>query len=206
MAKCIRKPVRVGLVGEDDQDHDYSAIKALLERQYGDRIQCVQLGRRLKGDKLATKNKKACDILEADFVKALRPVIVVYSRDLDSAPTNTTKLSARQQEFDHFNTDAFARRGILLLHIFGLEALIMADISAFNKRYNVNYRPPQADAMRIDKPKDKLKNATDHRYEEAHAALILAEADYDCLLKHCRYFADFDAAFSARLAAPRPQP
>ena len=58
MAKRTQKRVRVGLVGEDDQDHDYGAIKVLLENQYGERIQCVQLGRRLTGDKLAIKTRR----------------------------------------------------------------------------------------------------------------------------------------------------
>ena len=128
----------------------------------------------------------------------------MYSRDLDSAPTDAAKRRERQKEFDRFNVEAFEQRGLLLLHIFELEALIMADITAFNKRYNVRYRPPQADAMRIAEPKDKLKAATDHRYHESHAALVLEEADYRLLLDGCAYFRDFDVAFSARLAAPRP--
>lgn len=193
-----KKLIRVGIVGEDKQDHDYTAIKALLEKQYGGLIQCIQLGRRIEGDQLAARNEKAIKVLGTEF-EAERPDIVVYSRDLDALPTDAAKKKKRQQEFDHFNAKAFSRCGLLLLHIFELEALIMADIEAFNKRYNVKYRPAQADAMRIENPKGKLKAATNHRYHESHAAPILKAADYNKLLTGCAYFKAFDDAFRQRL-------
>ena len=196
----VARKILVGLVGEND--NDTAALTALLLPRFGDGVQFVRLGRRITGDQLANKNDKARKVLEADFAKA-NVQLVVVSRDLDALAADAKKVAARQQEFEHFNQHAFGGCGLLLLHIYELEALIAAEPTEFNRRYNVAYKP-KGNVMHLERPKDKLKSVTGHRYHEAHAALLLEKADYDALLARCGYFAAFDGDFSARLAVPRP--
>jgi hypothetical protein len=62
-----------------------------------------------------------------------------------------------------------------------------------------------ADVMTIEKPVELLKAATQQhgkqQYVEGHCGDLLARADYDMLLRNCRYFRAFDADFAARLPA-----
>ena len=193
--------LKVGLVGENP--HDTDALKVLLERQYGGRIQCVALGRRITGDKLADKSAHFLKILAAAYLKA-RPDIVIISRDLDALESDAAKRAARQQEFDRFNPHV-GGNALFLLHIYELEALIATQPQVVRDYYQVTYNP-QSDVMRIEDPKGKLRTATQKSkrkppYEPAHAAELLEKANYEHLLKRCRYFATFDALFRDRLTA-----
>lgn len=189
-------PVRVGLVGEDP--NDTNALIALLERQYAGRIVFIKLGKRLRGDQLETDKARA---LISDDFQEKAPHFVVVMRDLDSNAADTHKRAGREAWFTALNQE-LAGRGLFLLHIYELEALIAAHPEVFNAHYGAAYRP-QTDVMRILEPKEKLREATRKCrtiYEPEHAAALFAKIDYARLLTRCRYFREFDQAFAARLA------
>ncbi len=93
---------------------------------------------------------------------------------------------------------------LLLLNIYSIEALIAADIASFNAHYGAHC-VVAADVMTIEKSVELLKVATQQhgkqQYVEGHCGDLLARADYDMLLRNCRYFRAFDADFAARLPA-----
>ncbi len=199
MAK--RAKIRIGLLGESP--NDTAAIRALLAPQYEQVATFFPILDGLTGGTLdSAKVLRALPLACANR----SPDVVVVIRDLDGDENNLAQLRDRQAYFDHVNS-AVGGIGLYLLHIQQLEALIAADAATFNQHYGARYRP-QADVMRINGPKTELRRATHScrvQYHEAHSPLLLGKVRYNLLSKHCRYFKDFDVAFSARLADPKPR-
>ncbi len=200
MAK--REKMRIGLLGESP--NDTAAMRALLTPQYEQVATFFPLLDGLTGGTL-----DSAKVLRALPLACARrsPDVIVVIRDLDADESTLAQLRERQAYFERVDM-AVNGIGLYLLHIQQLEALIAADAKTFNQHYGARYRP-QNDVMRINKPKAELRQATARckmQYEESHSPALLGKADYTLLLNRCRYFAAFDAAFAARLAAPRPRP
>ena len=200
MAKQRKSRFRVGLLGESP--NDTKAIAAVLQPRYGQRVEFFTLLRNITGDMLE----------DAETFRNLRkeyeweqPNLVVVIRDLDGLDSKGTKWRQRQKYFRRVNK-AVNQRGVYLLNIYELEALICADIVEFNRKYGCQCAPP-ADPMALPEPKEWLMAATEPgqpRYVEAHSPELLAKAKYETLLVNCRYFRAFDAEFSQRLPAVAP--
>lgn len=196
----VQSPIKVGLVGEDPNDAD--AIKALLVAKFKSRpVQFIKLGERImKGNQLDTE--KARKIIGDDF-RVRRPDFVVVTRDLDALESNTAQRAKRDKWFDLLNEQALASKGLFLLHIYELEALIAAHPEVFNHHYGAKYTPP-GDVMHIEDPKGKLRDATRKCrsvYHPNHSPELLGKVSYDRLVERCRYFKAFDKLFTARLDA-----
>lgn len=129
-----------------------------------------------------------------------KPNLVVVIRDLDGLETKGLKWQQRQKYFRKVAA-VVEQKSLPLLHIYEIEALICADIAAFNARFTCACAQP-ADPMALPEPKEWLKAATAPglpTYSVGDCAPLLAAVNYDTVLANCRYFAAFDQEFSSRL-------
>ena len=195
MAKQAQRRFRVGLLGESP--NDTKAIEALLKPRYGQRVEFFTLLRNVNGDMLEDAETFRNLRKEYEWEK---PNLVVVIRDLDGVQTRGAKWRQRKKYFR--NVDAVVeQKSLPLLNIYEIEALICADISAFNKKFGCAC-PQPADPMAIIEPKEWLKNATapgQPTYSVGHCTHLLGQVRYEAVLANCRYFAAFDKAFAARL-------
>jgi hypothetical protein len=196
MAK--REPLfSIGLVGESPNDTD--ALATLLNQQYPGRFTVTQLVKKQTGDRL---NSTKTHLLLAAAYKAKQPRLVIYIRDLDALASNAAKWRERHEEFEKIKK-IVGEEALFLLHVYQFEALILADIAAFNRQYKVVY-PVKGDPTMVENPKKKLISATDkpkaaRQYHPNHSAEMAAKLDYAKLVKTCGYFRNFDTALTAKL-------
>jgi len=188
--------IKVGLVGEDP--NDTLSIKNLLEKRYSQRVQFIQLVRGIKAYNLdAGKIKRTLPIEFADK----KCKWIVFIRDLDALKSNIEELDKRIKWFKEL--DALVKnKGILLLNIWELEALILGDITTFNKEYKINYRFTGNPTTQKE-PKEILKRKTFHSYKqfkESHCPDIFKLLDIDLVEKNCSCFKDFIDEFDKKIA------
>lgn len=201
MAKTIQKPLfRVGLLGESP--NDTKAVAKLLTPRYGAQVEFITLIDNVTGDNLETQG--AFRQLRREY-QLERPSLVLVIRDLDALEMkrNRVKYRSRYRYFRKVNRQVNGR-ALYLLSIYTIEALVAAHIESFNAYYGCQCEI-DGDVMKIEKPIEVLRAATkncEKQYLEGHCGDLLARADYDTLLRNCRYFRAFDAAFAARLPAP----
>ena len=196
MAKKQRQPFRVGLLGESP--NDTKAMIALLKPRYGKQVDFFILLDHITGDMLEAAETFRNLHKECEFEK---PDLVLIIRDLDGLETKGPKWRLRQAYFRKVATAVGKKKSLPLLHIYKIEALICADISAFNKKFVCSCEVA-VDPMAIPEPKEWLMAATapgQPRYLEGHCAELFAKARYDTVLANCRYFAAFDREFSQRI-------
>ena len=193
--QAVEKPFVVGLLGESP--NDTASVAALLGPRYGGRVQFTVISPEITGSQL--DNPKFQHIIRMNY-RFKKPDLVVVTRDLDAPETDREQKLKRQEFFRKINL-GLERRGIYLLNIHAIEALIIADIRVFNSRYKCVCEVP-ADPMTIADPVTFLKSATPTgkpHYDEGHCADLLGQVDYETVRTNCRYFVDFDNEFAARL-------
>lgn len=187
----------VGLLGESP--NDTNSLQALLGKRYGERVRFVIISPEITGTQLDSPKLQKIVINNYRFKK---PDLIVVIRDLDAPESDRQKRLERLLFFRKMNR-GFEQKSVFLLNVQAMEALVAADIAPFNRKYGCAC-PVPADPMTIADPAKFLKEATARcrkHYDEGHCAELLAEADYDRLVANCRYFADFDQQFRARISA-----
>ncbi|MFI5136211.1 MAG: DUF4276 family protein [Sphingobacteriales bacterium] len=188
--------IKIGLVGEDP--NDTLSIKNLLEKKYSKQVQFFQLFRGTKGNHLdAPKIKKSLPIEFAD--KEFN--FVIFIRDLDAFKSEEKKLQKRIEWFKGLN-DVIDKKGILLLNIWELEALILGDFDAFKKAYNIKHKF-KGDPMLQKEPKELLKRLTskaNKQFKESHCPDLFKHLDIDVIEKNCSCFKDFIQEFEIKIA------
>ncbi|MCU0391991.1 MAG: hypothetical protein MUE81_12800, partial [Thermoflexibacter sp.] len=123
--------------------------------------------------------------------------IVIFSIDLDDLETVGTKIRQKQEWFAKFDS---LGKNLLLLHIFEMEALILADIATFNQIFKTQIKFV-ADPMRKEKPKEFLETKTrknTKQFSEKENPVIFAQLNFE-KLKKCRYFEEFLKDFSKKI-------
>ena len=184
-----------GLVGE--APNDTRAIQNLLGRRYR-HLSFVTLLNRINGSML--DNKKAINQLLSVEFEEQKPDIVIFIRDLDSHEKDKKKLQEREDIFIHSNRKV-SNTGIFLLNIYEIEALILADISTFNKKYNCNIEMFE-DVMKVPDPKGVLLKATRgtiDRFNVSHNPDLFKLLNFDTVKQNCRYFSTFIEKFDKAL-------
>ncbi len=129
-----------------------------------------------------------------------KPDIVIFIRDLDALQNDVVQLEIRKQYFRDSNA-VVNKKGIYLLNIFEIEALLLADIDCFNKVYDSNLLKV-SDPMQIEEPKEYLKLATRKRiyaYNESHNPDLFSHLNFDTLIADCKYFSNFINRFNTLL-------
>jgi len=186
--------VRVGLVGEDP--NDTTSIKNLLEKRYKGKVHFHSLVKGIKGCQLdSPKIKKSLPIEFEDRDCKF----IVYVRDLDAFKSQTDKLEAKKKWFKELDAEV-NNKGLLLLNIWELEALIFGDIDTFNKVYNIKHKFP-GDPTLIKDPKEELKRLTSKskKYKESHCPDLFKQLNIDEVEKNCSCFKEFIKEFDAKL-------
>lgn len=175
--------IKIGLVGEAPSD--VSSIKNLLEKRYSsDKFDFFFLLQNFNGSNLDSPKTKRFLRIEYERHK---PEIVIFIRDLDSILPNRTKLYERKNYFTASNR-VVDKKGIPLLHIYEIEALILQDIETFNILYNKSI-PEFVDVMQIAEPKEVLRRYC-KEYSVTENEKIFSRLNFERLLK-CSYFERF---------------
>lgn len=194
-SNAVQPDFVVGLLGESPNDTD--SLRALLGRRYGEQLRFVIISPEITGTQL--DSPKFQHIVRANY-RFQKPNLIVMTRDLDAPATDRRKRVERLLFFRKLNK-GFEQKGVFLLHVEAMEALIAADTRPFDKRYGCTCAVP-ADPTTIANPAQFLKDATascKEHYNEGHCASLLAEVEYDKLLQYCQYFASFDQEFKRRI-------
>ena len=179
--------IKVGLIGEDP--NDTQAIKNLISQKFGDRLSFKHLIKNRKGYQL--DNKRVQDALKIEF-ENYQPRIVLFIRDADGCANETEKKDKVLNWFLKLNP-VVNQRGILLMNIYELEALILADIETFNKIYNINIKI-RKNVMFQEEPKEFLKLKTKNckkKYFESDCPELFKSLRFDSIYNNCKYFSDF---------------
>lgn len=181
--------MKIGLVGE--APNDTQSIKNLLEKRYlRNKYEFVFMLDRINGSQLDSGKTKR--LLEIEY-KDKKPALVIFIRDLDSSD----KKEDRKKYFTSSN-NAVGKKGIPLLHIYEIEALILTDVVTFNTKYGSKLEEVE-NVMKIEAPKEYLKKAS-KKYSESHNADIFKLIDFDKTL-NCDYFKQFIEKLDAILTS-----
>lgn len=181
--------MKIGLVGE--APNDTAAIQNLLSKNENYKnFEFATLLRDINGSML-DNNKTFRRILRIEY-ETQKPDLIIFIRDLDALETDRDAKLKRQEMFNYSN-NIVDKKGIFLLNIYEIEALIFADIDAFNKEYGCSILPVY-DPMGIIEPKEKLIKATRKSiklYSETHNSKIFHLLNFDTVKTNCRYFDAF---------------
>lgn len=184
---------RVGIIGENPEN-DSKPVKILLEKEYAEKdVHFFVMLKKFRGSQLDGKNgrpsQKAIRVLRQEF-RVEKPQFVIYIRDLDGLPSEKKKIEVKENWFKLLDKEAANDKGIFLLNIYELEALILADISTFNRLYGVNIAF-RKNPMYQSGPKEFLINGTlkspKRQYQESHAADIFEQLDIEKIKNHQQY-------------------
>lgn len=185
--------MKIGLVGE--APNDTQSIKNLLEKRYlplsYNFVFMLQISNGSQLDSNKTKR-----LLEIEY-KTQKPDYVIFIRDLDSILPNKHKLDDRKEYFRTSNK-RINGKGIFLLNIYEIEALILTDIATFNLKYNTKLLDIE-NVMSIHEPKEYLKKAS-KKYSESHNAAIFELLDFNKTL-NCQYFKQFINKFDKTISS-----
>ncbi len=180
---------KIGLFGESPYDTD--AICNLLTRPYAGRFSFVKLLRRISSEDLGSIGKmKRILKVEVSSRTDISAIIVVL--DLDSDAQNQEALREKKSWFEKLN-GFFPQRGLLLLNIYELEALILADIDSFNRLFRVNIKY-NGDPMAQKDPKEFLEHQTrrsQRKFTVSENPEIFKHLNFEQVKQKCRYFKEF---------------
>lgn len=185
--------MKIGLVGE--APHDTNSIFNLLSKQPEFvAVDFIALINNLHGSLL--DNQKTKHILRKQFENE-KPNIVIFIRDLDGTLANNNTYDIRMEYFKNFNS-IVDRKGLFLLHIYEIEALIISDLPTFNSLYNCNVIYDN-DPMKLVMPKEFLKTNC-KKYTETSNPEIFKQLVFETLLQKCKYFEEFILKFQKAVA------
>jgi len=188
--------MKIGLVGE--APNDTTAIKNLLSRHY-QHLDFVTLLNRINGSML--DNRKTIRRLLRIEYEDHAPDIIIFIRDLDGLE-NDVKAKRKRQEIFSYSNRIVDKIGVSLLNIFELEALILADINAFNDHYGTEISE-FSDPMLVSMPKEILIEATRstrNKFEESHNPELFGLLNFVVVKRNCRYFSRFIGKFERAIS------
>lgn len=181
--------MKIGLIGESP--NDTASVANLLSKKYKE-ISFLTLLDNVRGGQL--DDTKIKHFLRKEY-EILKPNIIIFIRDLDGLKSDRHQLQIRKQYFTEFNS-VVDKKGIYLLNIYEIEALILSDIDTFNKEYNTQIESIE-NVMEIVEPKEFLKKFA-KGYLETHNAKIFQQLNFQQVLG-CAYFKEFILNFNELL-------
>ncbi|MFD1255725.1 DUF4276 family protein [Mucilaginibacter terrae] len=183
--------MRIGLVGE--APHDTNCIGVLLNQLYPD-IEFFPLINQIRGSQLDCPQPTK-RLLRVEF-KFEKPDLVIFIRDLDGLAHETDKIDQKKAYYAEYRT-VVDNRAILLLNIYEIEALILADMEKFGVMYNCEV-PAVADPSAIKEPKEYLKQLS-RKYSESHNLQVFQSLNIEAVAANCNYFSRFLKDFKTRV-------
>lgn len=189
----------IGLIGESP--NDTQSLENLLSKKYP-KLKFKELIRNITGSNLdhISTNEKNKKLLEAEL-KGKKYELIIYTRDLDALENNKQFLRQKNKIFRELNS-LIQNKGIFLLNIYEIEALIWADINSINIRYSLNIIF-SSDPMKLEEPKEALKKHLNW-FTENDTPKIFSHLDINNIIKNCRYFKQFISDFDKRLSLLKP--
>jgi hypothetical protein len=187
----------IGLIGEDP--NDTISVKNLLLQKHPTGLVFKQLLKNRRGYQLDNARVEAS--LKIEF-EEVNPHFVLFIRDVDGLPSEAAKIKKVDDWFKKLNS-VVNGKGILLMNIYELEALILADIKTFSKHYNL--KPALSytkNVMYQQEPKEFLMLKTTKaksQYQESHCPKIFEQLNFENVLLNCTYFRDFYADFKKKV-------
>lgn len=181
--------IKVGLIGESP--YDTEAIHNLLSKYYKNSFQFVKLLKRVTGNELESLGKMK-RLLSAEVKNEADLSYIIYIRDLDALEDNREAVLKRTEWFNKVKATVDTK-SIFLLNIVELEALILADIQSFNKKYKTNIKF-NGDPMRKTYPKEFLMQQTRNnkkQFKESDNPELFKVLNIDIVKSRCRYFQAF---------------
>ena len=184
--------MNIGLVGE--APNDTVSIQNLLEKKYDkEKFIFFSMLDRISGSHLDSQKVKR--FLRIEF-ELKNPDIVVFIRDLDSTSIKGKNMVLRKSYFTSSNS-VVNKKGVYLLHIYEIEALILSDIEVFNRIYEVDVSEI-SNPMLIEEPKEFLKSKS-NKYCESDNPGVFEQIRIEKAMT-CGYFKlfikNFDRAIS----------
>jgi hypothetical protein len=187
--------INIGLIGEDP--NDTSSIKNLLDSEYKHKAKFIPLAKNIKGHQL--DNPKLKKVLKIEYGEK-RCKYVIFIRDLDGFESQKSKVKLRQDWFNDLNKIVDGK-GLLLLNIWELEALILSDIKTFNEIYGIDYKFSKNPSLQKD-PKELLMQITsksNKKFKESHCPEIFRQLRSDEIKKKCKKFNDFIVELESKI-------
>ncbi len=177
---------KIGLIGEDPNDTD--SLKNLLLQKYAGKVSFIQLLRNKRGHQL--ENSRTREALKIEY-REKKPNLIVCIRDADAIITERDKIKKRIVW--HHELLKGLNGSLLLLNIYELESLILADIDTFNKLYGTTLKFP-GDIHYKKEPKEYLIHATRKNrkvYRESHCPEVFEKLSIDKISKKSTVFRSF---------------
>jgi|RhiMetdeSRZDD1v2_1073273.scaffolds.fasta_scaffold12372_5 uncharacterized protein DUF4276 len=181
--------IRIGMIGESPSDT--TCIANLLNKKYASYVQFFPLIKNIHGSNL--DNRKIKRQLRREY-ELEKPDYILFIRDLDGFEHHFELLNYRKTWFSDLKS-VVDKKGILLLNIFELEALLLTDIEMINKYYDSSIEQIE-DCMKIEQPKEFLSKRI-NKYLTGHNAELFSLLNYNIVTDKCRYFKKFDEDFES---------
>jgi hypothetical protein len=172
--------VKVGIVGEHPQN-DAEALQILLNSVAETNVEFSVKMEKFRGGQLDGDKFFRSLTVEADFLDW-----IILVRDLDGLLTESKKLIVKDLWFQRANKSA-DKKGIFFLVIYEMEALILADINAFNDFYGLKTNSVSEPKFKTE-PKEILEKLTEKtqkgKYKEEHALDIFKKLKFKTVYKN----------------------
>ncbi len=177
---------KIGLIGE--APNDTYAIQNLLNQRLNGEVEFEVMIKNIRGSML--DNQKTKHRLRKNYER-LKPDLIIFIRDLDGLENEVEKLKIRKDYFSNFNS-VVNKKGLFLLNVFEIEAIILADINTFNEYYNCEV-VFTGDPMMQEEPKKFIMSKT--KYKESDCPELFRELEFNTVIDNCRYFKKFYSDF-----------
>jgi hypothetical protein len=178
--------IKVGLIGEDPNDTD--SIQNLLLQKLKGKASFVKLLKNKRGHQL--NNNRTSESLKIEY-RDKKPDLVVFIRDTDCLVTESQKINKTIKWFTDLSRGI--AKPMLLLNIYELEALVIADIKTFNKVFGTSIANTK-NVHYIKEPKEFLINKTSKGrrvYKESDCPDLFKLLDIDVVASNCTEFKKF---------------
>jgi hypothetical protein len=183
--------IAVGLIGEHPTDVD--SIIVLLKQKFTDKFHFFPLLFDINGS--ALDNPKFKHQLRREY-QVEQPNIVIFIRDLDAPRTDNIQLQKRKEYFANFNS-VVDKKGVLLLHIQELEAILLSDVAVLNKYFNATLESVN-NCEDIPNPKDEIKRQIPN-YSTGLNQELFKLYSYENIVNNCNFFKEFNTSFTAMI-------
>lgn len=179
--------MKIGIISEN-YFYDSEAYKILLNKHVyrkGQKEICasfIPIGKNIEGDKLLTS--KAVKTINAECEK--KDIhFVILAKDLDALPSDEKKINILSKKIKDLSKQ-ITPRVLPFIIIFEQEALILANIEAFNSIYKTNSSFNKNPKFQSN-PKDFLKRLTsksNRKYKESDTPEIFQQLDFQTVYKN----------------------
>jgi len=174
---------RIGIIGEN-YENDSKPLRTLLSRVFDkQKAIFIPILPKIEGNQLE-RIRKILVALKSEIIRK-RLDCLILMRDLDGLPSELKKIEVRNKWFKEIE-NGISKKCIPLLIIYELEALILSDITTFNKIYKTKYKLKGKPKFQKE-PKGLLKKLTAHSkktYHESHADDIFQKISHTELIKN----------------------